>query len=390
MSIPRVPRSWHPLVFLTLALALLGVISGCSTKQAEPQSITIVVTATAAEPAVDLTAAVEERLTAMAAASDAPGGALVRIVWSVTAPPITVDLTPTRSNGEIEHSPGARQKKIAQAVMDLSARLQAITADRPGLDVLGLVDRASLLPPGDLVVISSGLSTENPTDWRQLGFDSEPDSIAASVRQQGRLPKLSGRHVTFVGLGQSAGMQAALPPFMREQVTQVWLALCKQAGAASCTAVSRDDMAPPVAPLPVPVIEIPASHTENGCPVWVRLSQEEQLRFAADSDQLLLPDAADAVLLPIVEAAQRCSLVIDVAGFIADIGDGRDSSNLSGRRAAAVAARMQQLGLPLSHLGTVVGRGTADPLVASFVQGRFDERQAALNRRVELSFRRLN
>ncbi|MGW5376456.1 OmpA family protein [Nocardia sp. NPDC003999] len=110
------------------------------------------------------------------------------------------------------------------------------------------------------------------------------------------------------------------------------------------------------------------------------------LHFAPDS--AALSASADEVLRPLVESARRCRVrQVDVIGHIACTTlDGRDSSNLSGRRAQAVASRLEALGLPPSVLGTVVGRGANEPVIPNLTpDGRFIESAAVLNRRVEVT-----
>ncbi|MGV9680686.1 OmpA family protein [Nocardia sp. NPDC003482] len=384
MPIHRLPHWRRP--FAVALLIVLGVAgTACGTKHRAPQSMTIVATASAAEPAVTLPDTIKRQVAAFAQSSDAIGGATVRIVSSATGTVVEHDMTPLRGQ-QVEHAPAARDKKIHDALLELGRQLSGLTADRPGLNLLALLDRASLLPGSNLVVLSSGLSTADPLDFRQLASDGDAESIVESVKRQGMLPNLAGRHVTLVGLGQSSGTQPTEPPQVRNFVSQVWLALCLQAGAAMCVEAGRDDAAPPAAQLPVPVVPIPAVYTARGCPVWARLSDDEQLRFPPD--QAVMPAEANTALSPIVQAAIRCSLIVDVAGFIADTGSGTDVTNLSGSRARAVADRLVALGLPTALLGTVVGRGAADPVIDNLVGGTFDESRAALNRRVELTFRR--
>ncbi|WP_280377975.1 OmpA family protein [Nocardia wallacei] len=373
---------------ISLSLATLTGVIGCTAVSADkvPSAITIVATATSAEPRVVLPDSLVAELTDMAKQSKRPGDATVRMVSSATGGITSKDLTPLRPNGQVQHAAADADHQITASVRELANTIADVRADRPGLDLLGLLDRASQLP-GELHVVSSGLSTVAPVDLRVIGWNAKPDSVIESIARQGRLPSLSGRHVTFHGLDIAAGSQPGLPPFARTLVEQLWVGLCQRAGAASCVVAQNAPAAvAPVATMPVPVVPVPDAITEDGCPVWANLN-DATLHFAPESASL--PATADDALRPIVEAAARCDVQsIDVTGHIADTGTGDTRNNLSERRARAVADRLVALGLPSELLGIVSGRDAREPVVPNFTGGAFDELKAQQNRRVELTYHR--
>nr|WP_232542059.1 OmpA family protein [Nocardia bovistercoris] len=163
--------------------------------------------------------------------------------------------------------------------------------------------------------------------------------------------------------------------------------ICQRAGAASCVVQDGDPAAgAPRCTLPVPVVPIPAAITDaGGCTSFARLD-ERSLPFSPNSAELA--PSADEVLRPLVQSANVCQVQrVDLVGHIAATTlDGRDDSNLSGRRAEAVASRLVELGLPSNLLGTVVGRGGREPVIPNLdASGRFIEENAVANRRVDIS-----
>ncbi|MBF6446613.1 OmpA family protein [Nocardia elegans] len=318
--------------------------------------------------------------------SKRPGDASVRVVTSATGVITTKDLTPLRPNGQVQHAAADADRQITSSVRGFADQLAESRADQPGLDLLGLLDRASQVP-GDIEVVSSGITTAAPVDLRVVGWNAKPDSVIDSVARQGRLPHLAGRHVTFHGLGIAAGSQPGLPPFARTLVEQLWAGICQRAEAASCTVAHDASFGlAPVAPLPVPVVPVPDAVTEGGCPVWASLS-DHTLHFSPES--AVLPANADDALRPIVQSAAACSVQsIDITGHIADTGSERDDRDLSGQRARAVADRLVALGLPAQQLGTVTGKGASEPVVPDIVGGVLDELRAQQNRRVEVTYHR--
>ncbi|MBF6099325.1 OmpA family protein [Nocardia cyriacigeorgica] len=368
-------------------LPLFGAIGCTAAPAGTPSStITIAATATSAEPRIALPDSLVTAMTSMAERSKRSGDAIVRVVSSATGMVTTRDLTPLRSNGQVQHAHADADRQITASVRELADTIADVHTDRPGLDLLGLLDRVSQLP-GDLHVVSSGINTAAPIDLRVVGWNAKPDSVIDSIARQGRLPSMSGRHVTFHGLGIAAGSQPVLPPFARALVEQLWTGICQRAGATSCV-VSHDTSAAaaPLATMPVPVVPVPDAITDSGsgCPVWTSLN-DQTLHFAPES--ALLPANADDQLRPIVDAISRCAVQsIDVTGHIADTGTGDTRNNLSERRARAVADRLVALGLPPELLRAVYGRDAREPIVPNFTNNQFDEAKAQQNRRVELTF----
>ncbi|MBF6299057.1 OmpA family protein [Nocardia amamiensis] len=373
---------------LAVAILLTGLLCSCTSAPvgSSTAAVTIAATATSAEPRAALPDSLTAELVNIAKRSKRPDHATVRVLSSATGTVTTTDLTPLRPNGQVQHAAADADRRITASLRELDDSVANAQAEQPGLNLLALLDRASQLP-GDLHIISSGISTVAPVDLRVVGWNAKPDSVIDSIARQGRLPSLSGRHVTFHGLGIAAGSQPGLPPFARTVVEQLWTGICQRAEAASCT-VAHDPSAAaaPVATMPVPVVSVPDAITEGGCPVWASLN-DATLHFAPDSP--VLPTNADDALRPMVEAASRCAVQsIDVTGHIADTGTEDTRNSLSERRARAVADRLVALGLPSELLGNVSGHDANEPVVLNFTNGVFDEFKAQQNRRVELIFHR--
>ena len=376
------------------ALALTGLttlfgsigVSGCAPDpRTEANSVVLVSPSTSAEPLPTIPISLETELVAYAKASKKPGHALVRIVSSVGRPAIERDLTPLRGK-EVENG-SASDRKIRQNLDALEADLANLQASAPGLDVVGPLDTAGQYPGSRIVVLSSGLSTAAPVDIARLGWNFDRAAVADSVHRQGLL-ELSGKDVTFYGLGVTGGaVQPRLPSYARNLLEELWIAVCRNADAASCTIGNGAPVtAAPKATLPVPMVPVPAAYTDaRGCPVWQRL--DDAVLFEADSTALA--QRADDVLRPVVLSTERCALgagSVAVVGHIAaTLGDPSDSSNLSGRRARAVADRLLRLGLPPKLLGAIEGRGSSEPVLPNLSrEGQFIEAAAQHNRRVEI------
>ena len=70
-------------------------------------------------------------------------------------------------------------------------------------DLLGPLASAARVtsPPGTLLVVSCGLSTRGGLDLRQVGWDADPATVAAQLKDRGLLPQPRRLASLFSGLG---------------------------------------------------------------------------------------------------------------------------------------------------------------------------------------------
>ncbi|MBX6390374.1 MAG: OmpA family protein [Frankia sp.] len=368
-----------------LVLVVAGaLLTGC----AAPKEWTAVIamTATSAEPVPGLAEPLRLALEDAASASEQAGVPDVRLVL-LDAEPVDIDLTPIR-DGEVEFDPMVRPQMIDDALAALSEELGRRVALRPELDVLDTL-RAAARAGGDgpIYLITSGISTVDPVNFAALGWDFDPQAVAADLADRGLLPSLDGRSVTFVGLGVSAGSQPPLAEPEEDKVRELWLAVCRAAGAADCAAVDGVLATGSTAPgsrQPVTVVPVPHHGTTRG-PESVDLAGA----VLFDGDSAILRPAADAVLRGLVAHLAQCGegARVDVTGHVADVVRGvPENGPLSDERARAVANRLLQLGLPESAISRVVGVGDSQTVIDNWTGDVFDEAKAARNRRVTLTY----
>lgn len=369
----------------TIAVAIMAIdlaVTGCGPN---PQRIVaVVVTATSAEPAPVLPPPVRLLLEKVASDADRVDGALVRLIVSGDAgiPQQTEhDLTPYRREGQVEHS-SRKHELIADRIDELERSVADAAATGDGLELLGLLDQAAAGDPERIVVLSSGLSTVDPVDWRVLGWEADPALVAGQLAERRLLPDLGGQRIEFHGIGRVAGSQPVLPPPARALVADLWAEVCHTAGGERCD-IAGDGSAirPPVATRPVPVVEVsPGVTPRPGCSTRQALDNST-LGFRANSAELHAD--ADVTLLPYAELLSTCA-VAEIVGHVADVGPG-DGAELSLRRAAAVAERLRHLGACPAAITGVTGHGDSEPVEPNWnPDGSFSEPRAARNRRVEL------
>ncbi|MGD9988028.1 hypothetical protein [Pseudonocardia sp.] len=342
----------------------------------------IVVAHSGNEQAPTVTDAVRRPLRAAALDRDLPGADAT--VVSASRPDVeVVDLEPRRPNGDVELGP--RRDDLVDARLDeLQRAVDRAAAAGGGGDLLAALDVARRTGAKAIVVLSAGLSTTDPLDMRLIGWDQDPEAVAADLKARGLLPDLGGTAVTFSGLGLTAGSQPALELPARAALTRQWLAVCAAAGAASC---SVDDSVrpfrPPLVSTPSPVVPVPRAATTHGPGGIDTVSVPAPLLFRANSCDLVDVEAARAVVAPIADRLRLGGWTVSVSGRTAPVGPG-DGVELATCRAGAAADLLRALRVPESAIGEVRGDGSlADPPGAGLgADGRPDPAALAALRRV--------
>lgn len=363
---------------LTAAIAAGAVACGLPA----PHPLTIAATASSAEPqpwSSDIADLVVEHVMT----SVQPGDGAVDVLVA-GQPDVTIDLTPMRGQ-EVEQLPDKAADQIAEDLAELEETLRTTSAGIEGVDALALLDRGlrETSAGGTLLLITSGVSTENPLDLRQLGgwaFDRA--AVVADLDDRGLIPDATGIDVVFAGLADVAGTQPGLTLPARAAVGDLWMRICQAAGAVSCRLLDAPlppDPAP-VAALPVPPVAVAAEITTcQGSAVF-----PSDIGFQPES--AVLSSAADEILVPLAAEFSTCPTgrVATFIGHTARIGGTAGGFELSTARAGAVRSKLAELGVPARVLGSVVGRGDTMPLVDNLPNGVFDEALASINRRVEI------
>lgn len=366
-----------------LAATLLMTLTSCG-DQVHP--VTIVVTASAAEPAPSIEP-IAKTLTARALASSAAGGGAVDVVVAGRADVETVDLTPMRKM-DVEAVPERAQHLVATQLDALAATLASLTPGAGELDLLTVYDRG-LRHTGDggtVIVLSSGIQTQSPLDLNALGWNFDPQAVVADLKAKNLIPDAAGKHVQMYGIGVALGTQPPLARPQRQLLQQLWRDICLAGGAASCEVVDTDtSMTMPVSTLPVSVVAVPAMNTAQSACTPSSLSIPDAVLFAADSP-VLLP-GADDVLARLATQLSTCptGARIRIIGHTADVIPAHvDGQDLSEERAHVCRDRLVAHGVPASLFTEVRGVADTQPRVADIIDGVFDENLAALNRRVDV------
>jgi outer membrane protein OmpA-like peptidoglycan-associated protein len=381
LTITRKAVVGRTLLLVTGACALTTLLTSCGkVPDNAPDTFVVLASATANEPAPGLSATDLGLLTSAAGASTE---ATAYIVNPTTGAATTVPLTPLRPDGQVDYGP-SRDSTMAQNVRRVQQAVSGQAASGP-FDLLNMIGSAvrATARPGTLLVVSSGLSTAGGFDLRQVGWDADPATVAAALKQRGLLPDLAGWQVIFSGLGDTYGRQPALPLPQRSTLTGYWLAICRAAGASRC---GTDDLTrpdpPPRSTTPVPVVPIPTVTSVQGPKDSAGISVPSDALFGFDS-AVLLP-GANGVLAPLAARAKADGQRVSITGYASpDGGSAAYNKALSERRARAVQTRLISLGVPAGQISGVQGLGTdGESPQACQVNGQLDEAKCAQLRRV--------
>ncbi|MEN4476188.1 OmpA family protein [Mycolicibacterium cosmeticum] len=371
----------------TGVVVLVGLaVVGCGTIEDRTQAANVIVvaTATANEPAAILPADFDAVLRA---ANESRRGTLTVLVprdgraEQIGDP---IDVKVTRDGSEMENNEGLIDAGIAKIGDEVRGRTSAAASNERQLDLLtGLAEASRRADKSTIVLISSGLQTTGLIDFAALGWDFDDNAVIGQLRDDGFVPDLSGKKVMFVGLGETAGVQQALPQPMRAKVEGLWLDLCRAGGAAECTKAAMTQLDPPVSTTPartvdVPRFELPALPSAGE----VQVSVPTQALFAPDSAELL--PSAEGQLSALASELVARGASIDLVGHTWRVGQADSARALSLQRASAVADALVRNGFPRGSIGELRGAGYDEPIV---VPGADELQTAQANRVVIVTIR---
>ncbi len=369
----------------------------------EGRFVVVLVSGTAHEPRPSLTSRAQQALRDAAESDDAEDGHNARGSVAVLAsadgePREEFPLTPRRQNCAVEHGFIQRSTLIDRNIERVSEAVADRAAVRPGLDLLaGIDDAVRGYPPGVLIIVSHGMSTDGAFDLRRVGWGEEPGNLAAQLSQVGWLQDLMpGWQVVFAGLGQTAGdAQPPLPKPIRDKLIGYWSAICEAATAPGGSCQVDDAPLDPLPPLETaaetPVIDVPGIEWPTGPGEPITL-YDEVLGFAPDS--AVLSADAHELLRGVSERiahdlARKPDLTIAVDGYVADPPDstpaGRQATSEARARAVSdvIVGQLDARGLSARIVTT--GAGTPPGMTAT-VDGLFDESLARQMRKVTIRY----
>lgn len=375
----------RPLVSLLVALGIAGssMLAACG-DQPDPQTVLIAVTATANEPAPTLSE--PARMLVRKAIDSDDGSATLLTV--ANGQPVTVDssidLRLLRDGtDQIENNDALRTQKATALLGQLEGRLLTIDPAMGNLDMLDLLVGVGRQPgKATALVVSSAVQGTDPVNLGVLGFDFDPDAVVDDLQARHLMPDLSGKTVIFFGIGDVAGVQPALDPSARGELVDLWLAVCRRAGAVSCE-VDPTPAAdtPPTATTPVPAVPVPDLSTTVIDPVTQDQTLPSDVLFEPNS-ATLRPEAA-AALQPLAGRIIAERLGVHLVGHVWKVTDADDRDNaieLSTARAQAVRDLLvNELKVPADQIVEVRGAGFDEPIA---LPGQADQRQVASANRV--------
>ncbi|MGY1712412.1 OmpA family protein [Geodermatophilus sp. SYSU D00758] len=357
----------------------LGLASCTEAPPADPTGgLAVVVGARANMPPVALDGIAAQ---VVANAADTQADVAVLVADGTPAVVGTQRVRTAGADGDARRADRARDRRA------LEEDLRAAAADSPETDLLtalGMAAQAVAEAPGrhTVLVVDSGLSTAGALDFRQPGLlDADAADLVESLRAAGALPDLTGVHVVFQGLGDTAAPQPALDAVTRAQLVELWTAVALASGAVDVNVEHT-----PLAGTPDPALP-PVSTVGAGggvtCTSDTVVLDGGAVSFLADSAAFRDLVAATETLQPIADRMREAGATATLTGTTADVGDAEGQVRLSRERAQAVADLLAQLGVPAASMG-VVGLGSDFPgyVPDHDEQGRLIPGAAALNRKV--------
>ena len=269
----------------------------------------------------------------------------------------------------MEYGPN-RYALLAANLSQVQHLLGRLAADQP-FDLLSLLAKAVKVSsvPGMLIVVSSGLSTAGGFDLRQVGWYANPAAAARQLEREGLLPALTGWHVIFSGLGDTAGDQPALPLPQQGRTRGLHHGHLPRCGR-------RRPAIPMTLPAPIrprsartrPGRPGPGGDTVQGPHHWTGENIPADMFFRLNSSRLL--PGVDSILGPLAARAVAYHLQVKITGFASpETGSSAYNKALSLARAQAIQGRLIALGVSPDQIVQVAGVGTAGQPAAACYRG---------------------
>jgi OmpA-OmpF porin, OOP family len=309
--------------------------------------------------------ALDDRLTCQVTAA-IRAGKPVSIVVADSRPLVITPRLMSVTGGTLAQQDSPR---VRQDVQRVQAALAAARPDSAGVDDLAALAvaadeaRSSGGADPEFVLLDSGLDDRGALNFTVPGVvAATPAEVARQLRSSDELPDLHGSTVVLVGIGYTAPPQQSLSAKWRGNVTQIWTAVARSAGAR-VQVIPQPGQGPsvrtsePVRAIPVPAIPQvrPARHTT------IKFTGESAVRFVPNSPAFVDPAAAIAALTPIARwLAAGSSRRAQLEGTTADVGTLAAQIGLARLRADHVRDELIQLGGARTQL-TTTGVGSRFP-----------------------------
>ena len=281
----------------------------------------------------------------------------------------------------------ARQSELEAFVKQTQDRIGKTQPKTPEADVLAALNEAARITPegGTVVLLDSGLQTTGQIRFQDQGtFGADPNEVVDYLGKRGLMPKLVGRSVVLVGIGNTAEPQTALDPSSRTKVTGLWQTIVSKADA-SCvevldTAASRTSVSTDV---PVTAVAVPMVPPFQPCGETV-LRDGDTVGFLPDQAVFREPAAARKTLQDLATLVINGRQLVELIGTTAKAGSSEAYRiQLSNRRAEAVKSVLVELGVPGDRTTTRgVGATWPDRVNDIAPDGSLIPTAAALNRSV--------
>ena len=367
------------LVF-AIAVVILTLMAGCnssltSTEREKPVAVSILIGNHACSKELNITSAPVQEAVSKAISSYG----YISVINVDGDPDILIEGSCDIDSRYKDADPQKLAQDASTRTIALLSELQNAKADTPEVDTLAalrLAVRTFASSPEDaervIVVIDSGLSTTGLCNFSNNLLFGEPEVIADALYEQEAIPDFTGVQILWQQMGDVDLPQKSLSPRQVNQLRAIWKAIVEKGGGSFIaydvppSEGEPNDELPVVSPVELadesPIVFEPGVTEQETFsfedPLFLL---EAQVQFVPDSEALVDPNAAKAIIEPIAEyMLEHPELELLLVGTTAGDNTSEFGFSLSLGRAMTVKSILTSFGVDEDRILTR-GLGGTDP-----------------------------
>ena len=344
---------------IVTVILLIGLISGCYSKENSSRSIAIALGSHQYFPEINLRT--KEVYNNIYDTSYAYGNVSVIVVDG--DPFLYADYQFTSPT---KHIDSTKRKQIAtENTQQIIWESQNAMAKTPEIDTLkALIMAANVLnskgcTDSYILMYDSGFSTTGLLNFAEENLiNVDPEDIVSRLKELNSVPNLDGIRVIWSGCGEVCGAQSKLTEDYKVKLKAIWTAIIEAGGGSVTICTNALSSNTQKVSLPycstIPIIQDSLNLTKENLSNPIKFDENSSIKFVQDSATFIDEDAAIKELNPIAQCLKANPTInILIIGTTATSGSEEYKKDLSYKRAEACKNTLVNLGVSKEKIQTI-------------------------------------